>query len=166
MTLSEQDDASPQYKVDISFGDELRLVGFDLVGERPMVPRAYLVLYWEALQPIERDLRLFYIQTDPSGEVLPGTELEFAEPVWHPPSRWSASELIRTETFHWQLAYPKEFGVAIGVVEGPGIWELDQRLRPAIHSAPWEMSLVHGDTLVKLGTLLVEDQFAEWLEEE
>ena len=160
------DNASPQYELAIDFADELRLVGFDVVWERPMVPRAYLVLYWQALRPIARDLRLFYIQTDQSGEVLPSTELEFAEPVWYPPSRWSTSETFRTETFHWQLAYPKQFGVAVGVVEGPGFWEVEQRLQPVIHSAPWEMGLVHGDTLVWLGTLIVEDQFVELLEEE
>jgi hypothetical protein len=155
------DNATPQFELAIDFGDELRLVGFDMVWERPTVPRAYLVLYWQALRPIEGDLRLFYIQTDPSGEVLPGTELEFAEPVWYSPSRWSSSEVVRTETFHWQLTYPKQFGVAVGVVDGPGFWELDQRLQPVVHGAPWDMGLVHGETLLWLGTLVVEDQFAE-----
>lgn len=156
------DNPVPQFKMAADFGDELRLIGFDLVWEHPIVPRAYLVLYWQALRPIERDLRLFYIQTDPSGEVLPGTELEFAEPVWYPPSRWSPSEVIRTETFHWQLAYPTQFGLAIGVVEGAGMWDLDKRLRPVVQTAPWDLRLVHGDTLLWLTTLHVDDQFVRW----
>jgi uncharacterized membrane protein len=155
------DDPSPQYEVSVDLSDDLRLTGFDVVWERPSVPRAYLTLYWQAKRPIDRDLRLFYLQTDPSGELLPGTELEFAESVWYPPSRWSSSEVIRTETFHWQLAYPEQFGVAVGVVEGPGFWEVDKRLRPSVLAAPWDLRLLHGDTLVWLVTLNVDDQFVE-----
>lgn len=152
---------SPQFELDVDFGDALRLIGFDLVWERPTVPRAYLVLYWQALRPIDGDLRLFYIQTDPSGEVLPGTEMEFVEPVWYPAAGWSTSETIRTETFHWQLAYPAQFGLAFGVVEGPGFWDIDKRLRPVVQAAPWDLRLAHGDTLLWLGTVYVDDQFAE-----
>lgn len=154
------DNPSPQFEMAVDFGNELRLIGFDMVWERPIVPRAYLVLYWQALRPINRDLRLFYFQTDPSGELLPGTELEFVEPVWYPPSRWSTFEVIRTETFHWQLAEPTQFGVAISVVEGPGLWDLDKRLRPVVQTAPWDLQLVHGETLLWLVTMNVADQFA------
>jgi hypothetical protein len=154
------EESSPQYRLEVDLGNELRLLGFDLVWERPLYGRAYLVLQWQALRPIERDLRIFTIQTDPAGEPLPGTELEFVEPVWYPPDRWSTSEVVRTETFHWYLVEPRQFGVAIGVVEGPGFWDLEKRLRPVVHSAPWDVPLIHGDTLLWLGTLNVEDQFA------
>ncbi len=151
---------SPQYRVDVDFGDELRLLGFDFYWERPFYPRAYVVLYWQALRPIDRDLRLFAIQTDPSGELLPATELEFVESLWYPPSRWGTSAVIRTETFHWYTLDPGQFGVAIGVVEGPGFWEVDQRLPPVVHSAPWDLPLLHGETMLWLGTVDVEDQHA------
>jgi hypothetical protein len=154
-----EEDPAPQYKMEVDFGGELRLVGFDLVWERPLLARAYLVLYWQALRPIDRDLRLFFVQTDPGGELIAGTELEFVEPVWYPPSRWSSSEVYRTETFHWYLTEPEKFGVAIGVVEGPGFWDLDKRLRPDVQHAPWELPLIHGDGLLWLATLDTDGRF-------
>lgn len=117
------------------------------------------MLYWQALRPVERDLRLFFILTDPSGELLSGTELEFDVPVWHPPSNWSAGEVVRTETLHWSLEQPARFGVAIGAVEGPGFWELDRRLHPVVHSAPWTMPQVHDGSLVWLVTLKTDGRF-------
>lgn len=153
------DRPTPQVKVAVDFG-ELRLIGYDLVWERPIIPRAYLVLYWQAVQPVERDLRLFFVQTDPSGQPLAGTEMEFVESVWYPPSRWSPAGVIRTETYHWDLETPRQFGVAVGVVEGPGFWEVENRVRPVVQSAPQPLPLIHGDTLLWLTTLQVADQFA------
>jgi hypothetical protein len=151
---------SPQYRMEVDFGDDLRLLGFDFFWDRPFYPRAHMVLYWQALRPVDRDLRLFTIRTEPSGELLPATELEFVESVWYPPSRWQPGEVIRTETFHWYTLEPEQFGVAIGVVEGPGFWEVDKRLRPVVHTAPWNLPLVHGETLLWLGTVNIADQFA------
>jgi uncharacterized membrane protein len=148
---------SPQYSVTVDF-DELRLIGFDLGWDRAVGARAHLVFYWQALRPVERDLRLFFIQTDSSGEPLPGTEMEFVQPVWYPPSRWSPSEVIRTETFHWPVEEPGKFGVAIGVVEGPGFWDLDQRVRPVVQSAPWGLPLIHGESLLWPATLSSDGQ--------
>jgi len=153
------DNPSPQFRMEVDFGDELRLIGFDLVWERPLLARAYLVLYWQVLCPTDRDLRFFFLQTDPSGEPLPGTEMEFVAPVWYPPSRWPTSEVIRTQTLRWNLEEQRQFGVAVGVVEGAGVWDLDKRLRPVVRSAPWELRLVHGDGLLWLATLNTDGQF-------
>jgi hypothetical protein len=48
-------------------GFDLQLIGFDLVRERPVTPRVHLVLYWRSLQPIEADVQLFSVLTDPVG---------------------------------------------------------------------------------------------------
>ena len=150
----------PQVKTDIVFGDSLRLIGFDLVWESPVRPHARLVLYWQALRPIDRDLRLFFIRTDPSGQVLPGTELEFAGPVWYPPSRWKEGEVIRTDTLPWSVEEPARYGVAVGVVEGPGFWEVGKRLSPTVISSPWAMPGVHDGSLVWLATLEADGRLA------
>jgi len=150
----------PQVKVAVDFGP-LRLIGYDLVWERPLIPRAGLVLYWQAMQPVDEDLRLFFIQTDSAGQPLPGTEMEFVGSVWVPPSRWnSEGEVIRLETYHWDLERPGQFGVAVGVVEGPGFWEVEKRVRPVVQSAPTDLPLVHNGTLLWLATIQVADQFA------
>jgi uncharacterized membrane protein len=144
---------TPQVEMAVDFGDELRLIGFDLVWERPLRPHAHLVLYWQALRPIDRDLRLFFVQTNPSGEPVPGTELEFAATVWYPPSQWAPGEVIRTDTVYWSIEDPGRFGVAVGVVDGPGFWDVAKRLRPVVRTAPWELPLVHDGSLVWLATL-------------
>jgi hypothetical protein len=149
----------PQVGMDLIFGDELRLRGFDLVWERPVRPQAHLVLYWQVLRPITRDLRLFFIQTEPTGELRPGTELEFDASVWYPPQRWSQTEVVRTVTLPWSLEDTDAFGVAIGVVEGPGFWELDKRLPPTIQSTPWPMPRIHDGSLVWLATLAADGRF-------
>jgi uncharacterized membrane protein len=155
---------SPQVETNIVFGDELRLLGFDLAWERPVRPHAHLVLYWQAMRPIDRDLRLFFVLTDPSGELVPGTEMEFDAPVWYPPSRWLETEVVRTETLHWSAEESKTFGIAIGVVDGPGFWEVDKRLPPAVQSAPWPMPQVHDGSLVWLATLKTDGRIV-WMEE-
>jgi hypothetical protein len=91
---------------------------------------------------------------------LPGTEVEFAAPVWYPPSRWSPAEVVRAETISWSLEEPREFGVAVGVVEGPGFWELDHRLQPALGSGQWPLRLVHDGRLVWLVTLEADGRMA------
>jgi uncharacterized membrane protein len=151
---------SPQIRTDIVFGDELRLIGFDMVWERPVRRRVNLVLYWQAPRPVDRDLRLFFIRTSPAGELLPGTEQEFDATVWYPPSRWSETEVIRTGTLGWSVEEPGRFGLAIGVVEGPGFWEVDKRLRPEVRSAPWSMPQLHDGSLVWLATLAMDGRIA------
>jgi uncharacterized membrane protein len=146
-------DPAPQVELDVNFGDKVRLLGYDLVWERAQLPLAHLVLYWEALQPIEDDLRLFFIELDTRGEPRPATELEFVETVWYPPSRWLQGEVIRTETRSWFTFDQGPFGLAVGAVEGPGFWEIDKRLQPLVQSAPWSLPLVHGDSLLWLTTL-------------
>ncbi len=151
---------SPGVKTDVVFGDSLQLLGFDLVWERPVRPHARLVLYWKVLRPIDRDLRLFFILTDPSGEPLPGTELEFAATVWYPPSRWKEGEVIRTDTLPWSVEEPGRYGVAVGVVEGPGFWDVGKRLPPSVRSSPWPMPGVHDGSLVWLATLQADGRLA------
>ncbi len=151
-------EASPQVDLQVDFGEDLRLVGYDLVWERPVTSRAYLTTYWQILRPVDRDLRLFFIQTDRAGEPQPGTELEFAESVWYPPARWNPEDVVRGETLHWSMEDPVEFGVALGVVEGPGFWELENRLMPTSRARPGTLPLVHGDTLLWLGTLSTDGQ--------
>ncbi len=149
----------PDVSLVVDFG-EIRLLGFDLVWQRPVTPRAHLVLYWQALHPVTRDLRLFFVQTDKSGELLAGTELEFAETVWYPPASWQAGETIRTETVYWSAEDVRQFGVAVGVVEGPGFWDLVSRQQLLIRSTPQPLPLLHGDTLLWFTTLHTDGQFA------
>jgi uncharacterized membrane protein len=150
---------SPQVKLDVEFGGLVRLLGYDLIWERPVNPSAHLVLYWQALRPVDQDLRLFFILTNAMGELVPGTELEFAETVWYPPSRWQPGEVIRTQPMRWAADPPRRFGIAVGVVDGPGFWEVDKRLPPVVRAAPNPLPLLHGDSLLWLATLEAKDQF-------
>jgi uncharacterized membrane protein len=153
---------SPQFKTVVDFGEDLQLIGFDLVWERPLFPRAYLVLYWRLLRPVTGDLRLFSVNLDASGQPVPSTEMEFVTSVWYSPSRWSPDEVIRTETPRCNLETPRQVGVGIGVVDGPGFWDLDKRLRPTVQSGPWTMPRVHGDGLLWLANIAADGQFASF----
>jgi hypothetical protein len=51
------------------------------------------------------------------------------------------------------MARPAEIGIALGVVDGPGQWEHDQRLRPNVLDAGAGARPVQGGTLLQLVTL-------------
>lgn len=121
-------------------------VSADLISGPHLSQRADIYLY-----PSVRDADfVVFALTDPSGEIVPGTAREFDASVWYPPSRWTEGEVIRTATLPWSLEDPARFGVALGVVEGPGFWELDKRLEPTIGSSPWPMPQIHDGSLVWL----------------
>jgi 4-amino-4-deoxy-L-arabinose transferase-like glycosyltransferase len=58
--LTEEDLAGVQHRVDINFGDQIKLVGYELNGETWHPGDTLLVtMYWEALEDLDEDLWLF-----------------------------------------------------------------------------------------------------------
>ena len=58
--LTEEDLAGVQYRVDINFGNKIKLVGYELNGETWHPGDTLLVtMYWEALEDLDQDLWLF-----------------------------------------------------------------------------------------------------------
>jgi hypothetical protein len=161
---------SIQYPMKVNF-DSLQLVGFNVVQDK--MGTAYLELYFQALQEVERDYQFFTFITNDEGEIIldPDEYLregmvyqpsdQLAAPVWYPTSQWEVGKLIRIESFHWATSLPLRFGIALGVVDGLGQWEIDKRLRPEVIESSIVTPLLYDGTLLKLLTLESDGRIVE-----
>jgi hypothetical protein len=151
-----------QYPARVKFGDGLEFLGYDVASER--TASVSLTLYFKVEGVMERDYRFFVFFTDPEGntaaEQPPLTapiqyplSQELVATRWYPPSQWKEGEVVQAGTWHWTLAQPAEVGIALGVVDGPGQWELDQRVRPGVLEAGAGVRPVQGGTLLQLVVL-------------
>jgi len=129
----------PQVPLDVTFGDAVRLLGYDLLPE----PRWHIMrvrYYWQALRPLEDDLRLYPFYHDPSGKVIEDPiQRPLVASVWYPPSRWRVGEIIQTETLPWDVG--DSFMLAAGVVHGN---DFDRKGR--------RLPMPNGDTQLELGS--------------
>jgi uncharacterized membrane protein len=162
-SFMKESDPSIQYTTKVNFGDSLQLVGFNIKWDKTAT--AYLELYWRALKDMGDDYKFFTYLTDEQGKIVeddderlvapiqyPPTD-QLVAPIWYPTSQWKVGELVKMETLHWVMAKPSQFGVALGVVEGPGQWEVHKRLRPQIIESSVVLPLLYDSTLVELVTL-------------
>ncbi len=126
-------DPRPQYPVVLDYGRSLRFLGFDVVDERPGIglhapPQTRVRLYWQALEPVDDDLRLYPLFFDEGRRIIEDTTLRpMVVPLWYPPSRWRPGEVVRVETLPWELG--DEFGLGLGVVAGDDWSDFLARLR-------------------------------------
>jgi hypothetical protein len=151
-----------QHPVTVKYGDGLEFLGYDVTSGR--TASVSLTLYFKVEGTIERDYRFFVFFTDAEGntaaEQPPLTapiqyplSQELVATRWYPPSQWREGEIVQAGTWHWTMASPAEVGIALGVVDGPGQWELDQRVRPNVVEAGAAVKPVQGGTLLQLVTL-------------
>jgi uncharacterized membrane protein len=160
--------AAPQYPVSVDFGDEIRLLGFDLLdaSHREQVEdvrrgQMAVRLYWQALRPIERDLRLYPFFLNPQGEVIEDTEQRpLIAQLWYPPRQWRPGEIVVTETMPWQLG--DEWSLAVGVLAGPDWSDWSQRLKVNVVETPSPPRRFEASTWVRLGSF--ERQGRRWVE--
>jgi hypothetical protein len=151
-----------QHPMRVQYGDGLEFLGYDVASDR--TASISLKLYFQAGDALDQDLRFFVFFTDAEGntaaEQPPLTapiqyplSQELVATRWYPPSQWKEGEMVQAETWHWTMARPAEVGIALGVVDGPGQWEHDQRLRPNVLEAGEGTRPVQGGTLLQLVTL-------------
>lgn len=141
-------DPAPQYPVDITFGGRLRLLGFDLV-DQPKWRLTSLRMYWQALEPLEQDYRLYPFFLNREGDVVEDTsQRPLAALLWYPTSRWRPGEVVAVETVPWDLG--DWFAVAVGVVEGQEWAEGWHRLPVDVEQAGYPWRLYDGGTWVRL----------------
>ena len=139
---------APQYPLDITFGGRLRLLGFDLV-DQPQWRLTSLRMYWQALEPLEEDLRLYPFFLNREGDVVEDTsQRPLAALLWYPTSRWQPGEVVAVETVPWDLG--DWFAVAVGVVEGENWAEGWRRLPLRVEQAGYPWRLYDGGTWVRL----------------
>jgi uncharacterized membrane protein len=167
---------SIQYPMRVNFGNSLQLTGFNVIQDK--MGTAYLELYFQALQEMECDYQFFTFITDDEGEIIldPDEHLlegiayqpsdQLAAPVWYPTSQWEVGELIKIETLHWATSLPLRFGIALGVADGLGQWEIDKRLRPEVIESGIVMPLLYDDTLLELLTVESDGRIVEGVVQE
>jgi len=149
--------AMPQYPANITFGDALRLIGFDLAyGRRTEMPQTPLrfVLYWQVMNPVPEDLGITLYLLGADRKVIGCTNLETRPGIltWYPTSRWQVGDTIRMEidNMPWWTAQYARYGVALGVQHGLDVWDVAARLHPQIRSSPVSLPYTDNDTLVGL----------------
>jgi uncharacterized membrane protein len=64
---------SPQYPLEIQFGDRLRLLGYDLLDD-PRRAETALRLYWQPLQPLPAETRLYPFIVDTENNIIETSE--------------------------------------------------------------------------------------------
>lgn len=117
---------NPQYPLNVEFGDELRLLGFD-VQDDPRRQETSVRLYWQVIHPLDRDLRLYPFFVNAEGQVIETTEQRpLLTQLWFPPRLWRPGETIMAETMPWTLG--DRWSLAAGVLAGNDWSDWSQRL--------------------------------------
>ncbi len=119
-------DPAPQIPLDVQFGDDLRLLGVDVL-DNPRWSETRVRLYWQALKPIDALLRLYPFFINPNGGVIEDTSLRpMATQLWYPPSQWKPGEIVVSETLPWELG--DEWSLGVGVLRGENWSDWTQRM--------------------------------------
>jgi hypothetical protein len=108
--------AQPEFQLDITFGDRLKLVGYDLVDDAKW-RRTALRFYWQALAPLGDDTAISVQAVAPDGSVVAEAAAEALPALlWYPPTRWRPGETVAVETLPTFL--PRAWAPLVGVTVG------------------------------------------------
>jgi len=108
--------AKPQYPLDVTFGDQLRLIGYDIVDDTKW-RRTRFRLYWEALGSLPADTTIGLRVLTPDGEAADDTALRpMPALLWYPPAHWQPGETIMTTSVPWYL--PRAWAPVLTVTAG------------------------------------------------
>jgi hypothetical protein len=129
-----------------TFGDELALldyaVGVDRYGE------LVVTLLWQALKPLDRDLRFQVSYLDRGLNVLHDSEFyPSTTELWYPTSLWPAGAPVQVQTLPWTLE-AAQMALGVGVFDGEN-WRDGERLPVTSHASG--LPLLEGGTLLRLG---------------
>jgi uncharacterized membrane protein len=147
-------EAQPQVPLQIEFGDQVRLLGYDVVDD-PKWRQTYLRFYWRALKPLPDDLRLWPFVFSQAGTLIEDTsQRPMVVPLWYPPSRWKVGETIVTQMLPWDLGDRFYVGVAVlGNLAGrdPAAAFADPAARLPVTAAGEGVDLFHATTWAEIG---------------
>lgn len=106
--------AGPLQPTDLLFAqDRLRLTGYDIHDDPD--DGVTFGFYWQALEPLPADLRLWPLVYDDLGRLLyDPTAIPMVAALWYPPAAWSPGEIVRTETLPRLLPEGFHLGLAVG----------------------------------------------------
>lgn len=140
----------PQFPISVTFDDKLKLLGYDLSYGAHEDKLPVITLYWQALQPLEKNYNLWPFSIDRSGQRIedPG-ERPLVTTLWYPTTCWSPDEIILTRTLPWDLG--QGFTLAVGVSEEA--WDQVSERLP-ITQADDSLYLFENKTWARLGSFV------------
>ena len=126
-------------------GDALRLLGYEVANDAngELVVR----LWWQALRPLDADLRFRLLYRNAAGETL--FDSEFYQPVaalWYPTAQWTPGETVLVQSLPWTLA-EDAFTLDLGLYAG----ENPNAGRLALSDAGG-LSVLEDGALLRLGS--------------
>jgi uncharacterized membrane protein len=118
------------YPVTADFGEEIRLLGFDLVLNR--AEEVQPVVYLQALRPLTEDYRVNLFLLDGWGHPLGATTERQPALIWYPPLQWQPGEVVQVQfnTLPWYTRDLPSYRLALGIHVGDDVWQPAARLRP------------------------------------
>ncbi|MCK6624868.1 MAG: glycosyltransferase family 39 protein [Anaerolineae bacterium] len=127
--------ANPQYELDIVLGDQIKLLGFDLMNQqagaavksgsssKPNLPTfqssnlLHLKLYWQALAAPQTDYTVFTHVRNTAGETVAQKDNPPAGGAY-PTSLWDAGEIIKDEIgIPLEHVAPGEYEIVVGMYD-------------------------------------------------
>ena len=141
---------NPQYPLEVTFGEQMRLLGYDLLDD-PRRGETQIRLYWQALRRIDTDLQLYPFFIDLNGDLIEDTRLRpMATQLWYPPRLWQPGETIVSQTLPWPLG--ERWSLAVGVLAGDDWADWSQRLKAEIGPDQPGLRRFETNTWVRLAT--------------
>ena len=107
--------ARPRIEVGAAFGEELRLLGYDVAEDRTTVT---ITWYWQAAATMTNDYTFFTHLRDSSGQLITQQDSQ-PQGGWYPTSFWAEGEIV-TETVvlvRPQNAPSGPYQLAVGVYQ-------------------------------------------------
>jgi len=126
------DNPTPQYHQPIIFGEVILLQGYTLHFNRQ--EEVEVTIYLEPLTPLDELQPILYL-TDRSGNFLGATTDKQPLLVWYPSTQWSVGKIVQLHfnSLPWHTREMESYRLALGIIHGSDVWDINQRLRPIVH---------------------------------
>ena len=143
--------ADAAYPLRAEFGEDIRLLGFDLILDR--AEEVQPVVYLQATRFLEEDYRIALFLLDGWGALQGATIDRQPVQVWYPTHRWQPGEVVAVHfnTLPWYTGDMASYRLALGVYKGDDVWQPAARLRPRVPDGQdYAVRLAADGTLMEL----------------
>lgn len=149
-TFARAANAGPQHPLDVTFDNTIKLLGYDLLDD-PRRAETAIRFYWQAIKPVDRDLRLYPFFTNAQNRLVEDTtQRPMVTQLWYPPRQWQTGEIVVSQTLPWALG--DEWSLAAGVLSGDTWADWSARLPVAVTEASPGARRFEANTWTRLAT--------------
>ncbi|MEM7029467.1 MAG: DUF2079 domain-containing protein [Chloroflexota bacterium] len=146
---------TPAYPVSVFFGNELELVGYDLVFNREEEIRVRT--YWKAHATLPADLRIWLYLLDEQSDYLGATDEDHlpATLVWFPPQLWPLNEVMMVDfnSLNWHTRDRQRYKLAVGVTPNLDPWDVVSRRKPQVIESDFAPHLSPDRTIFEVAQI-------------